>query len=91
MDNAVREARARAVSNTVNSQGWPVIIETALAVLKIKEAEALECEDDSQVIRLQRKAQAAKDFLTAWMHEVDRVQNPDLTSPADEFITVTTE
>jgi basic membrane lipoprotein Med (substrate-binding protein (PBP1-ABC) superfamily) len=91
MDDSIRVARARAVTQTVLSQGWPVIVGIATAVLKVKEAEALECQDDEQVIRLQRKAQAAKEFLTSWMQEVDKAQNPELTTASDEFITIATE
>jgi hypothetical protein len=91
MDDAVRKARALAVTQTTLSQGWPIVVEIGLSVLKIKEAEALACEDDAQVIRLQRKAQAAKEFLTSWMNEVHKAIYPDLSSAADDFITVTTE
>lgn len=91
MDDAVRKARALAVTQTTLSQGWPIVVEIGLSSLRVKEAEALECQDDDQVIRLQRKAQAAKEFLTSWMSEVEKAQNPDLTSPSDSFITVDTE
>lgn len=91
MDDAVRKARALAVTQTTLSQGWPVIIEIASSVLRVKETEALECQDDDQVIRLQRKAQAAREFLASWMREVENAQNPELTSPSDSFITIDTE
>lgn len=91
MDDAVRKARALAVTQTTLSQGWPIVVEIGLSVLRVKEAEALECQDDEYVIRLQRKAQAAKEFLTAWMNEVEKAQHPELNSAADSFITVDTE
>jgi hypothetical protein len=91
MDDAVRKARALAVTQTILSQGWPVIVEIASSVLRVKETEALECQDDDQVIRLQRKAQAAREFLAAWMNEVEKAQHPELDSAADDFITVQTE
>jgi hypothetical protein len=91
MDDAVRKARALAVTQTTLSQGWPIVLEIGLSVLRVKEADALDCEDDAQVIRLQRKAQAAKEFLTSWMHEVEKAQHPELNTAADDFITLTTE
>lgn len=91
MDDAVKTARANAVKQTTVSQGWPIIVETAHLVAKAKEAEAMDCQDDAQVVRLQRKAQAAREFLRDWMNAVDKLQNPDLDAAADSFITIATE
>ena len=89
MDEGIRKARAMAVGLTVKSSGWSVIEGIGREALRAVQLEALECEDDAKVLRLQHAAKGAQDFFSRWMNELEVAQNPELAAPIDSFVTVT--
>lgn len=91
MEDSVRVARARALEHTTNTPGWSVVLATAQLVLRDRELAALECQDDDKIIGLQRKAQAAREFMRDFTNAIESAKNPQVGSDADQFITVTTE
>lgn len=78
------------LNGVMNSTGWPVVLEIAENAVSEVEREALDCEDESKVLQVQREARAARKFLNKFrvMLESQRQATPD--NSEDEFIPVMT-
>lgn len=64
--------RAHSLLGMLNQPGWRVVDEMAEQLVREAESEVIACEDESKVIALQRKAQAARQF---WQGLKQRIHN----------------
>ena len=63
--------------STTNSQGWALILQLGEDVLSSIERQALDCDDDSKVLALTRKAQGAREFWNAFVSMIDNKKSND--------------
>lgn len=76
----------QAIVATTNSAGWHHIKALAEMAVAAAERKALDCEDDSKIVGLQRKAQAAREFLNTFLALIEQSRMTD--EPVEEFIEV---
>jgi bisphosphoglycerate-dependent phosphoglycerate mutase len=57
---------------TTSTPGWAYLKQLAEKLIKSKEDKALSEEEESKVVGLQRKAQAARKFLNEFLNEIER-------------------
>jgi hypothetical protein len=76
---------AAALNQTISTRGWQFAMELAEAAVKEAEEAALNCEDDSRVVGLQKEARAARIFLKNWK---EKVQQAAVIEQPQEFSSV---
>lgn len=59
---SIEIVRARDLLAVIHSEGWKVVSAIAEESIKAQEREVILCEDETKVVALQRKAQAARNF-----------------------------
>lgn len=59
---------------TTNSRGWVYAMKLGEEIVQDAERKALTCEDESKIIGLQRKAQAAREFFTEFRQRVEQTK-----------------
>lgn len=82
MNRAAELAIKREVIVTTNTVGWNQVVRIAEQLVVAKEKAALAETDDAKIIGLQRRAQAAREFLTEFLRKIDTTRQPD--TPLDE-------
>lgn len=82
MDRSATMAIKREVVNTTNTLGWNHIIRIAEQLVAAKEKLALSENDETKIVGLQRKAQAAREFLNEFLRKIEVTRQPD--SPSEE-------
>lgn len=55
--------RAHELQATMNSAGWRVALEVMESIVRDFSAEAMDCDDESKIVGLQREARAARRFV----------------------------
>jgi hypothetical protein len=79
--------RAAELSRTVNSLGWGIAMKLAEDAVSDASERVMTCEDDALIVGLQKKAQAAREFLADWKRRIEAMKNVAIT-PTESFIEV---
>lgn len=85
MANEQQAATLAALASLRSSTGYPVLLSVADEILKEKERAVLSCEDEKKLARLQRKAQAAREF---WEEVLAEITPASDTRDASQFVRV---
>jgi hypothetical protein len=73
MDSSNKEMTIKQeLVKTTSTPGWAYMKQLAEKLVKSKEEKALSEEDETRVVSLQRKAQAAREFLNDFLNEIER-------------------
>lgn len=76
-------AKAHDLQSVMNSAGWRVVTEIMDAIAEEFSAEAMDCDDESKIIGLQREARAARRFIKKFNSRVSA--GTRIEDAADDF------
>lgn len=88
MDQTVIMARKQMLIATTNTPGWQVALQIAEQIAEDAAQKVINCEDETDVIKLQRKAQAAREFVTEFRSRVEEMRRLEVSEPGKAFIPV---
>jgi hypothetical protein len=90
MVNEHQMARKAALINTTNTPGWHVAMQIAEDLVRAIEKKALDCEDETKVISLQRQAKASRQFASEFFHTIEATKQIEGSEDEDDFVEVMT-
>jgi hypothetical protein len=73
---------------TTNTRGWHLIVKMAEGVVRDAENATMAEEDETKIVRLQRKAQSKREFLAELLKRVEEMKQIDVSEDHSDFIAV---
>jgi hypothetical protein len=91
-DQQKRQQKNRAVElqRTTSTAGWAMAMSIADDVAKESQQALMECDDESKIVGLQRKAAASREYLETFRRRIQDAINIDFSTPDSQFIEVST-
>lgn len=74
----------REVINTTNSIGWHYVLKIADELVKSAEAAVIQEQNETKIVGLQRKAQAAREFLNQFRQKIEATRQVDTEDASPE-------
>lgn len=62
--------------NLTNSLGWAIALKYAEAALVNLERQALECDDEKEILGLARRARGAREFWNSFITTINQMKDP---------------
>lgn len=86
MDNQQLMVLKREVIATTNTVGWGYVMQIAEQLVKAAETAIIAEQEESKIVGLQRKAQAAREFLTEFRRKIEATRQVETPSPDDSLL-----
>lgn len=74
------------VCATTNTVGWRYVMQIAEQLVKAAEAAVIAEAEESKIVGLQRKAQAARDFFNKFRQKIEATKQVESAEPDDSLL-----
>lgn len=86
MDSQQLMLLKKEVVTTTNTPGWRYVMQIAEQLVKAAETAVIAEQEETKIVGLQRKAQAAREFLNEFRRKIEATRQVETPSPDDSLL-----